>query len=74
MSTATLPKKMTAAEVMAEIEWFLDGGVHPLLIAQELGRNPAAIERMSRPDRANNPGVQSIYQGLAAIEARRKIR
>ena len=44
----TSEPRMTPTELFAEIDWLLDGNVHPRLIAQELHRTPAAIERMAR--------------------------
>jgi hypothetical protein len=40
--------RMSADEVLAEVDWFLAFDVHPALIAQELRRTPSAIEKMAR--------------------------
>ena len=47
----SVPPKMTGREVLAEVQWLLDGGVHPELIAQQLGRSVEAINRMARRHR-----------------------
>lgn len=38
--------KMTAAEVIAEVEWLLDGGMHPLYIAEAIGRTTHALNKL----------------------------
>ena len=40
--------RMTAAEVIAEIDWFLEVGEHPAMICAVLGRFPASLERLCR--------------------------
>jgi hypothetical protein len=36
---------MSREELLDEVEWLLDGGVHPLQIAATLDRQPASISR-----------------------------
>lgn len=38
-------KKMTVPELLDEFEWLLDGGVHPLLAAQQLGVKYATLNK-----------------------------
>ncbi|WP_353809095.1 hypothetical protein [Agromyces sp. SYSU T00194] len=40
--------RMTAAELLDEVEWLLDGGVHPLMICQQLGRSVSAVHQAAR--------------------------
>lgn len=61
-------KRMSSAEVAAEVVWMLDGGVHPRLIAQEMGRSIASIEMALR-----RKGYGIIGRGFqAALRADRK--
>jgi hypothetical protein len=62
------PTRMTGEEVLAEVEWLLDAGVHPLLIAQELHRTLSALEVMAR--RHGNDRIRTVYQKCVS-EARR---
>jgi len=39
-------KPMTGAERLDEAEWLLDGGVHPMVVARQLG---AKLETLMRP-------------------------
>lgn len=39
---------MTVEEALAEAEWLLDGGVHPLLIADTLSITPASLYRSAK--------------------------
>jgi hypothetical protein len=41
-------KKSSGEELLDEIEWLLDGQVHPLLIAQELHLNRASVRTLAR--------------------------
>jgi len=41
-------KPMTRAELVLEVEWLLQGGVHPELICLELSKSPGAIDRLCR--------------------------
>jgi hypothetical protein len=37
--------RLSREELLDEVEWLLDGGVHPLQIAATLNRLPASISR-----------------------------
>lgn len=39
---------MTGDEVLAEVHWLVDGGTHPLTVANMLGRSPESIEKAAR--------------------------
>jgi hypothetical protein len=39
-------KRMKGPEVIAETLWLLDAGVHPLMVAQVLGRSMRVLARM----------------------------
>jgi hypothetical protein len=38
---------MTGTEVLDEVEWLLDGGMHPTVIAQQLGRKVGSIHKLA---------------------------
>jgi hypothetical protein len=38
--------RMKGPEVIAETRWLLDAGVHPLMVAQVLGRSMPVMARM----------------------------
>lgn len=40
--------KKVADYVITEYEWLVDNGVHPLLAARQLDRNPFTLSRMLR--------------------------
>lgn len=48
MTTTTHRPKLVARELLDEVNWLLDGGVHPLLIAQTLGKSCQSIDRAAR--------------------------
>lgn len=50
MSTTTAPSArwQRGEEDLDEVEWLLDGAVHPLLVAQTIGRDAAAIYRTAK--------------------------
>lgn len=54
--------RMTYEEVIAEVEWLLDAGIHPLLISDILGRSESALYKLcwrhGRNDLANLFGRQ----------------
>lgn len=50
---------MTGEEVVAEAAWLLDGGVHPLLVAEQLGKKPTALYQAAR--RAGRADVMSAF-------------
>ena len=37
--------RLTGSELLAEVEWLLDGGVHPLMVCQVLGRSAGSVEK-----------------------------
>lgn len=54
--------RMSAAEVVAEAEWLLDGGVHPLVIAEQLSYKPQSIARAAQ--RLRNRRVTHAFGSL----------
>ncbi len=40
--------RMTGAEILAEVDWLLEGGVHPAMVAQVLNREVGTLEMMAR--------------------------
>lgn len=40
--------RLSGTELLDEVEWLLDGSMHPLLVAQELHRSVASIEKAAR--------------------------
>lgn len=61
-------KRPSGAELLAEVEWLLDGGAHPLLVAQELHRTVASIEQTAR--RYGRKDLGNLF-GMYAHEERR---
>jgi hypothetical protein len=50
---------MTRAEVMAEVEWMLDFGMHPAFICSQIQRSVDAVTRMAY--RAQNRRVVAAF-------------
>ena len=44
----TTQRRLTGPELLTEVNWLLDGGVHPLLVVQTLGKSAMAIDRAAR--------------------------
>lgn len=40
--------RMTAEEVFEEVEWLREAGLHPAVIAAQIGRSPMALEKLAR--------------------------
>lgn len=40
--------RLTGREMLDEVHWLLDGGVHPLMVVQVLGKSAQAIEKAAR--------------------------
>jgi hypothetical protein len=51
--------RMTADEVLAEVDWLLNSGLHPDHIAKQIGRSLVAIETMARHH--NRPDISRIF-------------
>lgn len=64
--TATDTKPLTGPELVAEVRYLLDAGVHPLLIAQELHRSPASIEVAAR--RAGDTVMAARFTAAMTVE------
>jgi hypothetical protein len=58
--------KMTRAEVMAEVEWMLDFGMHPAFICTQIERSIQAVTRMAY--RAKNRRVFTAFNGEQSRE------
>ncbi len=46
MTTGTRP--LTGVELLDEVQWLIDNGTHPLLVAQLLSRSPGSIAKAAR--------------------------
>lgn len=55
--------RMIGAELLAEVDWLLDGGVHPLMVAEELKRTPSLLEVTAR--RHGRPDLVAIFSPFA---------
>lgn len=70
------PPRMKGFELVEEIEWLLDGGVHPLMICTQLGRSAEALERVARthgrPDLARK--FWPVCEELRAARRRARAR
>lgn len=69
-----LPKRWVRGEEdLDEIEWLLDGDVHPLLVAQTIGRSAAAIYRTAkRHKRATVVAAFATYSTQRTTTAARR--
>jgi hypothetical protein len=56
--------KMPGPELLAEVEWQLDFGMHPIHISTVLQKTPVAIERAAR--RHGNERIRVIFQPVAS--------
>lgn len=65
-----MTSRMTGAELLEEVEWLLDGGVHPLMVAQMLGRTVSGIDRTAR--RLGNKRVSQVFTRWHSAERLRK--
>lgn len=64
--TALDTKPLTGPELVAEVRYLFDAGVHPLLIAQELHRTPASIEVAAR--RAGDTAIAAAFTAAMTVE------
>lgn len=62
--------RMTGKEVLAEFEWFLDAGVHPLLILDTLHRSAGSVDMLAR--RWHNQRVRESLYAARNEEARKR--
>ena len=65
-------KRMTAAEVFEEVDWFLAAGVSPDLIAQELRRTATSLEKLA--ERNGRADLKAMFQRLHNQTAVKKAR
>jgi len=61
-------KRLKGVELLDEVEWLLDGGVHPELVLQELGTTAARVESTAR--RHGRPHLSAVYMRVRAQERR----
>lgn len=64
--------RLTAHEIVEEVEWLLDNGVHPLMICQQMGRSLSSVERAAR--RVNNRRIVAVFGKYYTQERLRKAR
>jgi hypothetical protein len=57
---------MSAVEVLDEVEWLLDGGVHPLMICQVMNRKANSIEKAAH--RLGRMEVSRAFSRVAKSE------
>ncbi len=53
--------------LMDEVEWFLDAGMHPLLIAQEFGLTSTSIYDAARKDQNERVRLAFTATGMRAV-------
>lgn len=56
--------KMSRTEVMVEVEWMLDFGMHPEFICEQINRSVQSIAQMAR--RAGNDRVRQAFNPIHA--------
>jgi hypothetical protein len=56
--------KMSRAEVIVEVEWMLDFGMHPEFICQQIGRSVQSITQMAH--RAKNERIRAAFNPIHA--------
>ncbi len=72
MRCTSMDKRMTAAEVIEEVDWFLAAGVSPELIAQELKRTATSLEKLAH--RNGRADLKAMFQRLHTQTAVKKAR
>jgi hypothetical protein len=60
-------KRMKGPEVVEEVLWLLDAGVHPLMVAQVLGRSMTSIQKLGR--RYDVPVLRTRFAVLYKVAA-----
>lgn len=68
----TTQRRLTGPELLEEVTWLLDGGVHPLLAAQTLTKTAQAIEKTARV--YGNQRIARLYYSYAQQERTRRER
>jgi len=61
--------RLTTSELLDEVEWLMDGGMHPLHIAKALGTTITAVEMKAR--RSGRSVVQQAFLTAAGSERHR---
>lgn len=67
-----MSRRLTVYEIVEEVEWLLDGGMHPLMICKQMGRTLSGIDRAAR--RVGNERVARVFARHYAEERLRKAR
>ena len=70
MRCTGMDKRMTAAEVIEEVDWFSAAGVSPELIAQELKRTPTSLEKLS--ERNGRADLKAMFQRTHSRTAQKR--
>jgi hypothetical protein len=60
--------RLTRPELVEEAAWMLEASVHPRLIAQELGRSVAAIEKAARDE--HRPDIAAAFRHALSEDRR----
>lgn len=63
-------RRWSRDDLLEEVRWFVDSGVSPFLIAQELGTSLYAVEKAAR--RAGDMGIVRLFDHARREEFRRK--
>lgn len=59
--------KMTGPEMIAEATWLLDAGVHPLMVAQVLGKKMPSLARLF--NRYGDPSLALAFDRTYKVAA-----
>lgn len=58
--------KLTAAEVFEEVDWLRECGMHPAVVAAQLGRTAVALEKLGRVH--GRPDIYAFFKDEAYRE------
>lgn len=61
--------RLSGLDMLAEVDWFLEFGVHPWLIGQELGRSIESI--LASAKHYDRPDIRDAFAAAAQAERER---
>ena len=61
---------LTGDELLSEVRWLLDGNMHPLEVANAVGKSPQTVYRAAW--RAGDVRVSSVFAGHSKTTKKRK--
>lgn len=70
VSRVVKKRRLTGVELLAEVRWLLDGGVHPLMVCTVLGKSLDAVEITAR--RYGQADIARVFAAASFAERTRK--